>query len=111
MSIDKTPKCAKCTVMKCRYPEHEGIVPKFCVMNNLPRIMQETVSKNWNVPELEKINNAWETLLKNDRLNAKKTGYRWTRVREIIEYARLLNYNKIGLAFCVAFFEEVERWC
>jgi uncharacterized metal-binding protein len=109
MSIDRTPKCAKCIVMKCRYPESDEIVPKFCVMNNFPGIMQETIIENWTDPELERINIAWETLLKNDRLNAKKTGYRWTRVKEIVEYARLLNYNKIGLAFCVAFFEEVEK--
>jgi hypothetical protein len=74
MSINKTPKCAKCEVMKCRYPEHEEIVPESCTMNNLPRIMQETVRKNWTDPELERINIAWETLLKNDRLSAKKNG-------------------------------------
>lgn len=43
-------------------------------MNDFPRIMQETIMKNWTDPELERINIAWETLLKNDRLNAKKRG-------------------------------------
>ena len=72
MSIDRTPKCAKCIVMKCRYPESDELVPKFCAMNNFPGIMQETIIENWTDPELERINIAWETLLKNDRLNAKK---------------------------------------
>jgi uncharacterized metal-binding protein len=108
MSDIKIPACAKCKVTKCRYPESKGGVPDFCAMKNYPKMIKETVRKNWTDPELERINIAWENLLKNDRLSAKTTGQRWTRVEEIIEYAKLLNYKKIGLAFCVAFFEEVK---
>ncbi|MBD3197808.1 MAG: DUF1847 domain-containing protein [Candidatus Lokiarchaeota archaeon] len=37
-------------------------------------------------------------------------GYiRWPRLKDTVEYARQMNYRKLGLAFCVGLIKEAER--
>ena len=95
--------CIECEAYKCRYPEVRKIPPQDCPRKNYPRALKQTLERNRNDPAIQKINIACEEVLKRGR---DALGYNWTRVRELIEYARLLGYRKIGIAGCVGLIDE-----
>jgi uncharacterized metal-binding protein len=95
--------CIDCEAYKCRYPEVKKSPPQDCPRKNYPRVLKQTVEKNRTDPSARKINIACEEVLKRGR---GPLGYGWTRVRELIEYARILGYKKIGIAGCIGLIEE-----
>ena len=95
--------CIECEAYKCWYPEVGKKPPQDCPRKNYPRVMRQTLKRNRNDPEVQKINVACEEVLKRGR---DSFGYNWTRVRELIEYARVLGYRKIGIAGCVGLIDE-----
>lgn len=103
MANRKAPACAKCRVIKCWYTERGGRVPDFCPKETYADVRQKTVKKNRADPEIRRINLAFEAIINNGR---DEVGYKWTRVKEVMEYAKFLKYKKIGLAFCIGLFEE-----
>lgn len=100
---DKTPVCAKCPLsINCR----DGATsPDFCTKESYADVKQESLKENWDNPENKKINSAWKEVISNGR---DEGGYKWTRVKEVIEYAKFLKYKKIGLAFCAGLSEEAR---
>ena len=46
----------------------------------------------------------YQPVPESDAVNA-----RWTRVEDTIAFAKLMNYNKIGIATCIGLLEETER--
>jgi uncharacterized metal-binding protein len=65
--------------------------------------VNETVEKSRTDAEILRVNIACEEVLKR---GAAPIGYQWTRIRELIEYARILHYSKIGIAGCIGLIEE-----
>ena len=97
--------CAECDVYKCRYPESKLSAPESCPRKHHGKIVNEIVEKSRTNPEILRINTACEEVLKR---GVDSVGYQWTRIRELIEYARILHYRKIGVAGCVGLIEECK---
>jgi uncharacterized metal-binding protein len=95
--------CIDCEAYICRYPEVKKSPPQSCPRKNYPRLLKQSVEKSRNDPSVREINRACEEVLKRGR---DSLGYNWTRVRELIEYARVLGYKKIGIAGCIGLMEE-----
>ena len=95
--------CTECEAYKCRYPEVKKSSPLDCPRKNYPRLLKRTIEKNKNDPAVRKLNIACEEVLKRGR---GPLGYGWTRMRELIEYARVLGYKKIGIAGCIGLIDE-----
>jgi uncharacterized metal-binding protein len=95
--------CAECDVYKCRYPKSKLPAPGSCPRKHYGKIVNETVEESRTDPEILRVNIACEEVLKR---GADPLGYHWTRIRELIEYARILHYRKIGVAGCVGLIEE-----
>ena len=95
--------CIDCEAYKCRYPEAKQSPPRDCPRKNYPRLLKQTIEKSRNDPSVRKINIACEEVLKRGH---DSLGYNWTRVRELIEYARVSGYKRIGIAGCIGLIEE-----
>jgi len=95
--------CIECEVYKCRYPEIKRSPPQDCPRKNYPRALKQTLEKSRKDASIRKINIACEEVLKRGH---DSFGYNWTRVRELIEYARVLGYKRIGIAGCIGLIEE-----
>jgi len=95
--------CAECNAYKCRYPESKLSVPGSCPRKHYGKILNETVEKSRTDSEIHRINIACEEVLKR---GTGPLGYHWTRIRELIEYARVLHYSKVGVAGCIGLIEE-----
>ena len=95
--------CSECNAYKCRYPESKLSAPESCPRKHYGKIVNEIAEKSRTDPEILRVNIACEEVLKR---GADAVGYQWTRIRELIEYARILHYRKIGVAGCVGLIEE-----
>jgi len=93
------PSCGECTVYKCRRPETKLSPPRSCPRMHYGKVVNETVEKSRKDPEILRINTACEEVLR-------RGTHQWTRIRELIEYARILHYKKIGVAGCIGLIEE-----
>jgi uncharacterized metal-binding protein len=94
------PACAYCpsNVRACRAGEAEERGPGFCPSKVDPET-QGTARRLYNDPETRKI--AHESAL------VEAEGYcRWTRVEEIVQFARRMGYRKIGIANCISFVDH-----
>ena len=95
--------CVECDAYKCHNPDSKLPAPGSCPRKNYGKMVNETVEKSRTDPEIHRINIACEEVLKR---GAGPLGYHWTRIRELIEYARVLHYSKIGVAGCIGLIEE-----
>jgi len=103
MSEKKSPICALCKIRKCNSPEIESVYPGYCTKINYAALRVEAINANWTNPDYAKINQVSDYLLKKSHDRE-----RLTRVEELIEYATMLGYQKLGLAFCVGLWEEAR---
>jgi len=99
-----TPQCAKCAVLRCRNLEKDKNLPDFCPTKNYPDIIDESVQEHRTDPEVRAINLAWVELM--DRVGQDR--YNWTRLDEVIEYAKIREVQKIGIATCFALLHEAK---
>jgi len=103
MSDKKTPICAICKIRKCNSSEQDLSYPTYCTKINYSDTRDKTIKQNWENLKFRKINQATDALLKKYH-----DGERLTRVEELVEYAKILKYEKLGLAFCVGLWEEAR---
>jgi len=96
--------CIECESYKCRYPEAKKSPPQVCPRKQYPEVLKQTLKENKDNAAVQKINAACIEVLRLGRHESQ--GYQWTRVRELIEYARILGYKRIGIAGCVGLIEE-----
>jgi uncharacterized metal-binding protein len=99
-----TPQCAKCPVVRCRTLEKDKKLPDFCPTKNYPDIISQSVAKNKHDPEVRAINQAWFELIDKVRQNP----WSWTRLDEIIEYAKIRGIKKLGIAACAGLLFEAR---
>ena len=93
----KAPQCAECTVFRCWTHEADKKVPPFCPTEKYPDIVSESIEKSKR-PENMEINLAWRQMM--DNLSDPDKGrdmWSWTRVDEIMEYARIRGMKKLGI--------------
>ncbi|MBT7664543.1 MAG: DUF1847 domain-containing protein [Rhodospirillaceae bacterium] len=96
MSYDE-PGCAYCpeNVRACRQGESEARGPGYCPTKVMPEQIDAAVAL-YEDPETKRI--AQES----GRVEAE--GYcQWTRVEEICQFAKKMDYTKIGIATCISF--------
>jgi uncharacterized metal-binding protein len=105
MAKSEAPSCAYCGIEKCRHPEREGNFPSDCPREKNDGILKKTIAEGWSDPHLRMVNLACEEVL---RQGEGPDGPRWCRVQEIIAFAKIMGYLKIGIAFCTGLIEEAK---
>lgn len=97
---DHHPQCVKCTVLRCRSREKGKKVPVSCPTEKYPDLARETAEK-YMLPENQAINKGWigymNKVMDPERPREKLA---WTRVDEIMEYARIRGMTRLGIATC-----------
>lgn len=98
---NQTPQCAKCMVLRCHVKENDKKVPEYCPTEKYRDIVNNTVEK-LNLPENKAINQAWLGYISKIFFNPEKPQERWSwsRVDEIMEYARIRKMKRLGIAMC-----------
>ncbi|HAD87743.1 MAG TPA: metal-binding protein [Rhodospirillaceae bacterium] len=96
------PGCAYCptTVQACRQGESETRGPGFCPSKVCPDTIRDAVG-HYQDP----------TILKVAQVSARieAEGYcQWTRVEEIVQFARQMGFTKVGIASCISFLEQAK---
>jgi len=105
MSREKKPECAKCRVLKCLWKEKEQKPADTCPMENYADIMEEMNKRLWE-GEVRKLNVATEKVALG---TYGRTGEsKWTRVKEVMEFAKACGFKKLGIAMCVSMIEEAR---
>ena len=93
-------KCSKCAVFVCEHPEKTDAISKldFCPMN-IEKDVLAKAREEYEKPDLRKLARA-------SALVESKGYMKWTRVEDTIEFARRMNFRKLGVACCVGLTEE-----
>lgn len=95
-------ECGKCGVYACYYGKLDKM-PKFCPMRD---------SSNEEIYSFAKSEYLTDEVARNIALNAARVeaaGYtKWTRLEEIIEFARRCGFKKLGVAFCIGVRNEAR---
>jgi len=94
------PACAYCpsTVRACRQGEADSRGPGFCPTKVDPAT-QDAARALYDDPETLKV--ARESAI------VEAEGYcKWTRVEEIVQFAKRMGYRKIGIANCISFVDH-----
>jgi uncharacterized metal-binding protein len=102
----KFPQCAKCNVLRCGAAEKHGVVPPSCPTVKYAGLIEETKEK-YLLPENRAVIQGWEGLMSKilDPEKAREK-FSWTRVDEIMEYARIRGMKRLGIATCYALLFE-----
>ncbi|NLE64188.1 MAG: DUF1847 domain-containing protein [Bacteroidales bacterium] len=100
------PQCAKCTVIRCSSKDQNKKVPSSCPTENYPDLLKDSVKK-LNLPENQAVNKGWLGYF-SKVVNPEKPGekYAWTRIDEIIAYAKTRGMKKLGIATCYVLMPE-----
>ena len=94
------PSCAYCpsTIRACRQGEAGERGPGFCPTKVDPET-QAAARSEYEDPEVRKV--ARESAI------VESQGYcKWTRVEEIVQFAKRMGYKKIGIANCISFVDH-----
>ena len=94
------PACAYCppTVRACRQGEEAERGPGFCPTRVDPETQSAALAR-YDDPEIRRISR--ESAL------VESEGYcKWTRVEEIVQFAKRMGFHKIGIANCISFVDH-----
>lgn len=97
---EKNFSCVDCHVQKCeKRPNGEGGFPQFCLSPEISGERKEELLNLYKEEENMRIMKA--------AAEVEFEGYgEWTRIREIMEFAKKINANKIGIATCAGLIRE-----
>jgi uncharacterized metal-binding protein len=100
------PQCATCTVLRCGSQEKDRNVPTSCPTEKYPDLVRETKQK-YLLPENQVVIQGWLGLM-NKVLDPEKVRekFSWTRIDEIMEYAKIRGMARLGIATCYALLQE-----
>jgi uncharacterized metal-binding protein len=103
-----SPQCVKCTVHRCSSKEKNQTVPASCPSEKYPDLVKETREK-YQLPENRAVIQGWLGLM-SKVLDPQKQNekYTWTRIHEIIEYAKIRGMKRLGIATCYALMPEAK---
>ena len=94
------PACAYCppNVRACRHGESEARGPGFCPTKVDPEA-QAKARAMYDEPAIRKVSR--------ESAVVESEGYcRWTRVEEIVQFAKRMGYRRIGIANCISFVDH-----
>ena len=100
------PQCARCTVQRCRSKDPATPLPVGCPTRKYPDLVRQTVEQ-YRRPENQAVLQGWLGLM-SQLLVPGKPGekYSWSRIDEIMEYARLRGMRRLGIATCYSMTPE-----
>lgn len=91
-------KCAYCNVLACVFGGGENL-PAHCPMRTSREVMEEAREKYLTDPKVREI-------AKQSGI-VEATGYlEWPRLRDTVEFAKRMNYKRLGIAFCIGLHRE-----
>lgn len=97
--------CMECEIYRCRHPEVKKPWPEKCPRRNYPHILKKTIEKSRRDSYVKKVNFGCDEAMYRG-YDPGESVHNWPRVRELIEYAKVLGYKKIGIAGCMGLIEE-----
>jgi uncharacterized metal-binding protein len=109
MKDELRPECALCNVEMRICRSQEGSGPKFCPTKTKEKELQVALEK---YRDLETMRFAKAASLQEAECYVRRDEKPFvmrptkTRVEEIIEFAKKMNYRKLGVAFCAGLFSE-----
>lgn len=95
--MSETKTCVDCGVLNCQTRERE--YPDFCLTTELSADTIEKVRHLYEEEENNKVS-VISAQIENEFY------LRYTRVEEVVEFAKRMGYSKIGIATCVGLIEE-----
>lgn len=103
---EHSPQCVKCNIQRCGSKEPDKKVPASCPTEKYPDLVRET-KERYKLPENREIIKGWFGLM-SKILNPEKhkEKYSWSRVDEVMEYARLRGMKRLGIATCYSLVPE-----
>jgi uncharacterized metal-binding protein len=103
---ERSPQCVKCTVLRCGSKEMNKKVPASCPTEKYSDLARETKEK-YKLPENQAVIDGWFGLM-NKILDPdkQKEKWSWTRIHEIMEYAKIREMKKLGIATCYSLVPE-----
>ncbi len=101
-----SPQCVKCSVLRCSAGEKSSKLPTSCPTEKYADLAGE-VAEKYRLPENQAINMGWFGVL-SKVLNPEKQKekWSWTRLDEIMEYARVRKMTRLGIATCYGLMSE-----
>jgi uncharacterized metal-binding protein len=101
-----SPQCVKCTILRCASKEKNKKAPDFCPTQKYPDLAREATEK-FMLPENQAVNKGWLGFM-SKVMNPEKPREKlsWTRVDEIMEYAKIRGMARLGIATCYALMSE-----
>jgi len=103
-----SPRCATCTVLRCGSREKNKDIPASCPAAKYPDLIRET-KEQYRLADNQAVIRGWlgvmSRVLDPDRAGEK---YTWTRIHEIIEYAKIRGMKRLGIATCYALMPEAK---
>src|SRR5512138_2834882 len=93
------PDCTRCGTIGCTQPPAGASHPSFCPMLQQGELLAATSAAITGQEEVER--------LARESARTEAAGYcRWTRVEEVMDFARRLGAQRLGLAHCVGLRRE-----
>lgn len=112
--MEFTGQCAKCALAKRICQHQDGTSPKFCSTVLYPQAVAAAIDE-YERPEVRKF--AYNASLQEAECyidRAAQPAYKYPvkpRLQEIIEFARKMGYQKLGVAFCGGLHREAKIFC
>lgn len=102
----KGPQCARCSVLRCGSEDRDAQLPASCPTEKYADLTQKAIEE-YKLPENQAINAGWLHVMSrvlDPEKQAEK--WSWTRVDEIMEYARVRKMTRLGIATCYSLMPE-----
>ncbi len=100
------PHCVRCSVLRCGSKDKSGKVPASCPTEKYAGLAKKTVEK-YQQPENQAIMKGWLGLMSNIfNPRTPKEKWSWTRIDEVMEYARQRGMKRLGIATCYMLIPE-----
>ena len=95
---DESVKCSKCGVFACMENKHLN-APKFCPMNTREEVLDAALKQYFDPDDQKMMSAAARTVIKGITNS-------WTRIEDEVNFAREMEYEKLGIATCIALISE-----
>ncbi len=101
-----SPQCVKCHIHRCSSEKKDKKVAPSCPTEKYPNLVKESIEK-LRLPENRAINEGWLGVM-NKTMDPEKPREKlsWTRVDEIMEYAKIRGMTRLGIGTCYGLLSE-----
>jgi len=111
--LDIYPQCAKCKIVYCvaspREEINENLLPSFCPMRNAEQAIR-SAQVMYNDERVKKLYLVSSIIEKKAYEVVRGTLMPvYPRIREIIEFCKMIDAKKLGVAFCTGLHDEAAR--